>query len=155
MCCMTTIQNFLPVCLQKRAFKITVFAGLFCLAAVFNSCKKDDPDPLAQRINELTASWKLGSVKNDNADVTSQYTGFTLSVSGNNYITTKGGNPWPESGSYEIRKDDLSKIIRSDGVTITIDEITTSTLVLSFNYSNLTGGRTKGVTGNFTFSLIK
>lgn len=153
--CMTTFQNFLPVYLLKKAFKITVFAGFFCLVTVFTSCKKDDPDPLAQRINELTASWKLGSVKNDNTDVTSQYTGFTLSVTGNNYATTKGGNPWPESGSYEIKKDDLSKIIRSDGVVVTIDELTGSTLVLSFTYSSLTGGRTKGVTGNFTFSLIK
>ncbi|MCB0488180.1 MAG: hypothetical protein R2820_14005 [Cyclobacteriaceae bacterium] len=125
------------------------------LPLLFASCKKDDPDPLEQRINELTASWKLGTVTNDSQDVTSQYSGFTLVVTGNNYTTTNGGNPWPVSGTYEVRADNLNTIIRSDGTTITIDEITSSTLVLSFNYAGLSSGRVKGVTGSFTFSLVK
>lgn len=121
----------------------------------FSSCKKDDPDPLAQRINELTAIWKLKSVENDNVDVTDQYTGFTLTINGQNYTTTNGGNPWPDSGTYDIKVEDLSTVHRSDGTNITIDKVTPDELILSFNYTNLSAGRTHGVTGNFTFSLLK
>lgn len=121
----------------------------------FSSCKKDDPDPLAQRINELTAIWKLKSVENDNVDVTDQYTGFTLIINGQNYTTTNGGNPWPSAGTYEITAEDISTIRRSDGTNITIDNITGDELVLSFNFNTLASGRAKGVTGNFTFSLTR
>lgn len=127
----------------------------FCFQLFLASCKKDDPDPLAQRINELTAIWKLKSVENDNADVTDQYTGFTLTINGQNYTTTNGGNPWPDSGTYDITTEDLSTVRRSDGTNISIDKVTTDELILSFNYTSLSAGRTHGVTGNFTFSLIK
>ncbi|MEQ8359534.1 MAG: hypothetical protein RH860_08605 [Cytophagales bacterium] len=142
---------------MNRVFRVRAGA-LFCAVAfaiAIASCKNDDPNPLDQRINELKATWKLGSVKNDNADVTGQYAGFTLTIEGTSYSTVSGGNPWPESGTYEINSSDLNKIIRSDGTIITIDEITPTVLVLSFNYTSLSGGRTKGVTGDFTFSLIK
>ncbi|MGE0588711.1 MAG: hypothetical protein AB7O48_09065 [Cyclobacteriaceae bacterium] len=128
---------------------------LLALPLLSTSCKKDDPDPLEERIKELTASWKLGTVTNNNQDVSDQYTGFTLTVAGNNYTTTNGGNPWPASGSYEMRADNLNTIIRSDGTVITIDEISSSTLVLSFNHASLSTGRVNGVTGSFTFLLVK
>lgn len=131
---------------------LVVSLSIFML---FSSCKKDDPDPLAQRINELTAIWKLKSVENDNVDVTDQYTGFTLTINGKNYTTTNGGNPWPDTGTYDISAEDLSTVRRSDGTNITIDKVAADELILSFNYTSLSAGRTHGVTGNFTFSLIK
>ncbi|MEP2667939.1 MAG: hypothetical protein ABJH04_03030 [Cyclobacteriaceae bacterium] len=139
---------------MSRINKIKLVACLL-IFVFFTSCKKDDPDPLAQRINELAAIWKLKSVENDNVDVTDQYIGFTLIINGQNYTTTNGGNPWPSAGTYEITAEDLSTIRRSDGTNITIDNITGDELVLSFNFNTLASGRAKGVTGNFTFSLTR
>jgi hypothetical protein len=140
-------------CNKTRLFACLLL--LFSFQLFFTSCKKDDPDPLAQRINDLTTTWKLKSVKNDNVDVTQQYNGFTLTINGQNYTTTNGGNPWPDAGTYEIVVEDLSTIRRSDGTNITIDSITGDELILSFKFNTLAGGRTKGVTGNFTFSLTR
>ena len=121
------------------------------------SCKNDDDgvDPRTQQINDLTATWQMSAVTNDNNDVTDQFTGFTLTVDGLNYRTQNGGNPWPASGTYDFKGDDLNILIRNDGAEITIDELTATSLVLSFNFSSVTGGRTSGVTGDFTFSLTK
>jgi hypothetical protein len=143
--------------MMNNCNKTRLIACLLLLLSfqLFTSCKKDDPDPRAQRINDLTTTWKLKSVKNDNVDVTQQYTGFTLTINGQNYITTNGGNPWPDAGTYEIMLEDLSIIRRSDGTNITIDSITGDELILSFKFNTLAGGRTKGVTGNFTFSLTR
>ncbi|MEQ8363404.1 MAG: hypothetical protein RIF39_09720 [Cyclobacteriaceae bacterium] len=136
--------------------KLTVYLIiLFSFQLFLASCKKDDPDPVDQRINELTATWKVNTVENDNVDVTQQYEGFTLTISGQNYTTTNGRNPWPDAGTYEINAEELSTLRRSDGINITVDKVTADELILSFNFSTLAGGRTKGVTGNFTFSLIK
>ncbi|MCB0490931.1 MAG: hypothetical protein KDC93_00805 [Cyclobacteriaceae bacterium] len=140
-------------CNKTRLFACLLL--LFSFQLFFTSCKKDDPDPVDQRINELTATWKVNTVENDNVDVTQQYEGFTLTISGQNYTTTNGENPWPSAGTYEITAEDLSTIRRSDGTNITIDNITGDELILSFNFNTLASGRAKGVTGNFTFSLTR
>ena len=120
-----------------------------------SSCKSDDSvDPKTQRLNELKATWKISQVVNDGNDVTGQYTGMTLTIDGLNYSTTNGGNPWPDSGTYSLNDNDLNTLIRNDNVEVTIDEVTTNTLTLSFNYTSV-NGRVDGVTGDFTFSLIK
>jgi hypothetical protein len=125
------------------------------LIVSLTSCKKDDPNPVDQQINQLKGTWKLGSISNDNQDVTAQFTGFTLTFTDKNYATTNGGNPWPVNGTYDFKSTDLKSLLRSDNTVVTIDQLTTTALVLSFNYTNLTNGRVSGVTGNFTFSLIK
>ncbi|MCB0497270.1 MAG: hypothetical protein KDC79_14110 [Cyclobacteriaceae bacterium] len=127
------------------------------MASFLGSCKKKAPEPDARtlQMQKLSASWKVNSVENDDLDVTSQYSGFTLTVNDLKYTTTNGGNPWPSSGTYDFKDADLTILVRSDGTEIQIEELTSSTLVLSFNYNSLTGGRTNGVTGNFIFSLKK
>ena len=140
---------------MKHYYKI-VFPSIFLALLTFlSACKKDDPNPTTLRIKELTSVWNVSSVINDDVDVTSQFSGFKLTINDRTYSTINGGNPWPASGTYEINSTDLNTILRSDGTAVTIDEITATTLILSFNFSSLVGGRLSGVTGNFTFSLNK
>lgn len=129
---------------------------LFGVVTCFSSCSKDDsPNAQTLQLQKLSATWKVSQVTNDNQDVTNQYAGFILTVNELNYTTQNGGNPWPTSGAYTFKEGDLNTLLRSDDVTITIDEITESTLLLAFNFNTVTGGRLSGVTGDFTFSLIK
>ncbi len=136
-----TFCGFLPVLL------VVVMSSLL-------SCKGDDPDPVQEQINKLTATWQLETVINDDVDVSSQFTGFSLTVDGTRYSTQNGGSPWPAMGTYELLPDNLNLIQRDDNTPITITEITTETLVLRFNFSR-DGGVREGINGSFTFSLTK
>ena len=120
------------------------------------SCKKKAPEPDEKTIQQgkLSATWSVNEVENDGSDVTDQFTGFTLTINQLNYSTQNGGNPWPSSGTYDFKGTDLFTLLRSDGTEIKIEELTSTTLVLSFNYTSV-NGRTLGVTGDFTFSLTK
>ncbi len=127
------------------------------LAVVISlSCGGDDgPSPLDQRLEELTATWSLNSVTNDNLDVTSQFTGFTLTVTGNQtYSTTNGGNAWPASGTFEVLQQNLDILRRDDNVEVNIVSITDTALVLSFNVNSVRGSA-HGITGSFVFNLNK
>ncbi|MCE7996802.1 MAG: hypothetical protein HEP71_32880 [Roseivirga sp.] len=122
------------------------------------SCKKDDPDPEEEKLKELAASWRIDSVTNDNQDVTSQYTGFVLSVEGTKtYSTVNGGNPWPVQGTFDFVNGNFDLIRRDDGVDITIANLTPTTLSLTFNITSVRGtaNGAQGITGAFTFNLSK
>ena len=142
-------MQFIPKLMLTVVFLLIAFTWL-------SSCKKDDdPDPRDLQIKQLTATWNVSHVENDDENVTAQFSGFTLAISGFNYQTTNGANPWPSGGTYSFKGNDLNTIIRSDGTEISIVELTANTLVLSFNYNSLSNGRTSGITGDFIFSLTK
>ncbi len=129
---------------------------LLMIIALACSCGGDDgPTPLEERLRALTARWSVNSVSNDNTDVTSQFAGFTLTVSGDKtYSTTNGGNPWPASGTFDIASENLDLFMRDDNVEIRIVSITETELSLSFNMSSVRG-TASGITGSFTFNLTK
>jgi len=116
----------------------------------------DDPSPQELRLNELSATWAVQQVTNDGNNVTSQFTGFTLTARvDKTYNTSNGGNPWPASGTFDFLSDtNIDQLNRSDGTTITINEVTATTLALSLQVNSLRG-TAAGITGNFTFSLVK
>ncbi len=141
----------------KSTFRLSVSLAVLLGAMTYlASCSKDDgPNAQTIQLQKLSTTWKVAQVTNDNQDVTSEYTGFTLTIDELSYTTQNGGNPWPASGTYDFRENDLNTLVRSDATEITIDEITEDMLVLSFNFNTLSGGRESGVTGDFTFSLTK
>ncbi|OEK01276.1 hypothetical protein BFP97_07010 [Roseivirga sp. 4D4] len=138
---------------KKRILYASI--ALFCLVL---GCKDDDPSPSEQRLIDLTATWNVSSVINDGTNVSDQFTGFSLTVSGDKtYATVNGGNPWPASGTFDLNPDDLDTFIRDDNVEVSIVEITATALSLSFQMSNVRSVRsgTSGITGSFTFNLTK
>lgn len=139
------------------------FLVLYALSIVFLSqslisCKKDDPNPEEEKLKELTASWRVDSVINDGQDVTSQYTGFVLSVEGTKtYATVNGGNPWPAQGTFDFVNGNLDQIRRDDAVNVTIANLTPTALSLTFSIATVRGtaNGAEGITGAFTFNLTK
>ncbi len=137
----------------KYSLMVLILLGMM---ACLSSCGKDDgPNATTVQLNKLSATWNIGSVQNDGVNVTSQYTGFKLTIDEQNYTTQNGGNPWPSSGTYEFDGTDLMSLIRSDNAEISIDEITDNSLILSFNFNSVSEARVDGITGDFTFSLTK
>ncbi|GAB5522951.1 MAG: hypothetical protein Roseis2KO_08230 [Roseivirga sp.] len=129
---------------------------MLIIGIILSGCKKENPDPQAQRLNELLGTWTVSQVENDNTDVTGLYAGFELTINQNKtFQTVNGGNPWPATGTFDfLNADSIDQILRNDDTIISLSNITASTLTLQFS-SNNTGGRAAGITGVFTFTLIK
>lgn len=137
------------------AASLIVIIGLLFLT----SCKKDDPEPETARIQKILAanSWVIQTVTVNEVDQTNLFTGLTLSFTMTNYSTTNGGVVWPASGTWEFVDETAKTIVRNDGLQITINEVTNTSLKLALIWSTTTlgGGRTASVAGDHEFSFIK
>lgn len=143
---------------RQPYFLILYALSIVVLSHILVSCKKDDPNPEEEKLKELAASWRVDSVINDGQDVTSQYTGFVLSVEGTKtYSTVNGGNPWPAQGTFDFVNGNLDQIRRDDAVNVTITNLTPTQLSLTFNITTVRGtaNGTEGITGAFAFNLTK
>ncbi len=135
---------------------------LFSIAII--SCSDDDDgggpapvDPLDTQGNLLNGSWKVkdaNSVTKDGA-IVDVFTNMTLTVSGGSksggsYSTSNSDSDeiWPNSGTWEFQSGDKNKLLRSDGVVVSIS-LTETTLRTSFQ----TSGGLKD--GNWVFDFIK
>ena len=109
----------------------------------------------------LERNWNLSSATNGGTP-RDEWTGFTLSFSidsdlqGGSYTASgipsdEGANlVWSTSGTFTANSD-LSVLTRNDGVSMTMVASATA-LNISFNISD-SGGRIKGFTGDWVFSM--
>ncbi|MEQ8685394.1 MAG: hypothetical protein RIE86_08875 [Imperialibacter sp.] len=154
----------------------TIFALI-----IFISCGgKDDPgttepDPVAERLALLLnggTEWAVaaGAVKQDGVAAT-EWDGFGLKFtgSGSSGSYTATGRPatsevpnvdvvWPASGTWSFGdgatagEKDISKIVRSDGVTMAAS-VTSTKLSLTFTIEDTGAGRMQGVAGTWVFEF--
>ena len=134
------------------------------LCTIFISCSEDDGgddvtpvDPLDTQANALNGTYEItdsNSVNKDN-EIVSVFTSMTLTISGGsasggNYSTTNSDSDeiWPSSGTWTFQNGDKNKILRSDGVSMSISA-TETTLRTSFT---TTGGIKDG---NWVFDFVK
>jgi hypothetical protein len=104
----------------------------------------------------LNAPWQIKTVVADGADQTSLFNTMTLSFSSASYTTTNGGALWPSNGEWAFADESAATILRSDGVVITIDEISANSLTLSlFSAKASLGGRGYSISGNYVFTFQK
>ncbi|PDH40789.1 MAG: hypothetical protein CND83_04550 [Rhodothermaeota bacterium MED-G19] len=150
---------------SKNYVQYYLLAILFSLVII--SCGDDDgstptptpTDPLDTQANLLNGNWKVkdaNSVTKDGS-IVDVFTTMTLNLSGGtksggNYTTShtedSGTEVWPNSGSWTFQNSDKSKVIRNDGVVISLS-VTETTLRTSFTVS---GGIKDG---NWVFDFVK
>ena len=125
-----------------RYFTILVFIVSFLL-----SCKSIDPDsqiidPLELQAGLLDGTWKLkdlsSAVKDGNIE--ESFLGLELVIYGStkiggNFSTVNSSdeNVWPQKGNWTFYNEDPNKILRDDGVLITVlvsDTILTSSFTV-------------------------
>jgi hypothetical protein len=116
-----------------------------------SGCGEDEQLLTPNQVTEelLTSQiWEMTEVKIDDV-VSDLYAGLTLSFGTDTYTTTNGGKVWPASGTWEFVGDKGDKILRDDGLQITIISANASQLVMSFTWSTTTfdGGRAGSLTG--------
>jgi len=150
---------------SKNYVQYYLLAILFSLVII--SCGDDDgstptptpTDPLDTQANLLNGNWKVkdaNSVTKDGS-IVDVFTTMTLNLSGGtksggNYTTShtedSGTEVWPNSGSWTFQNSDKSKVIRNDGIVISLS-VTETTLRTSFTVS---GGIKDG---NWVFDFVK
>ena len=132
------------------------------------SCGDDDgggdptptpTDPLDAQAALLNGNWKVKDANSVTKDgtIVDVFTTMTLNISGGtksggNYSTShnedSGTEVWPNSGSWTFQSGDKNKLLRNDGVVMSIS-VTESTLRTSFTVS---GGIKDG---NWVFNFVK
>jgi hypothetical protein len=131
---------------------------LFCILLLI-ACKKDDPEPETDRVRALLKAntWRIQQVTVDGTDQAALFTGLTLSFTETNYTTTNGGLVWPASGSWAFKDDTAKKIVSSDGLEITVLELSATSLKLTLTWDagTLGLGRISSVAGDHTFNFVK
>ena len=146
-----------------------IFAlALIAFVMVFPSCGGDGGgEPSISFDEKMNGTWTLTSVTLDGTDVTSDFTGFQISLSssgpnsgGGFYTITNGNNMLYSSGSYSLNGTTNMNLNGDDGsstsATISLSADGT-TLTLSFYNPTTTlgGGRVDGAAGDYVFVLSK
>lgn len=126
---------------------------------VLNGCKNNDPQPETEHVKAqlIANTWKIQNVTVDDTDQSALFTGLTLSFTESSYATTNGGAVWPASGTWMFSDDTAKKIQRSDGLEITVVEVSATNLKLGLTRTSGTIGlgRIESVAGNHVFSFVK
>ncbi|MDH5475139.1 MAG: DUF5004 domain-containing protein [Cyclobacteriaceae bacterium] len=145
----------------KNIFALALIASVM----VFPSCGGDDPGISFDE--KMNGTWILTSVTVDGNDVTSDFTGFQLSLSysgpdygGGSYNITNANNILSSSGSYSLNGTTSMNLNGDDGsstsatISLSADDTT-----LTFSFYNPTttlgGGRVEGAAGDYVFVLNK
>lgn len=136
--------------------------ALSCLTVLLicSSCKddKETKSPVEEQLQTLVngSPWILAgnTVLKDGFDVSSQFTGFTLTFSESNFSTTNSlPSAWPNAGTWQFVNENPNKIIRGDGVEIDL-QLADNKLILNFMVSDPnSGGRGLSVAGEYQFTL--
>jgi hypothetical protein len=145
---MTTIRN-------------TIF--IIAAAMITFACGGDDSptvDPIQKVVDGLGKTWSATSVTFQSQEVTTDWSGFTLAFDQNKgYTATSLSDEsvlvWPTSGSYSFPNlENVNTILRSDGVQISIEDLTESNARLVFQIEGRNqGGREDALIGEWAFVM--
>jgi len=138
--------------------------GLFALLTgviLMIGCDQSSPTraiPATEKVtNSLKATpWKINSVMVDGVSSTF-FTGMNLTFTNTNYSSTNATPVWPVSGNWSFTNDAAKAFKRSDGVEVTIDAISETSLALSLNWNKTTlgSGRSESIRGKYIFTFRK
>jgi hypothetical protein len=154
--------------MRKQQLNLSIF--ILLLSTLLISCGEEgggggggvtpEPeDPLDAQAAILNGTWKVKDANSVTKDgtIVDVFTTMTLNISGGtktggNYSTShsedSGTEVWPNSGSWTFQNADRNKVLRNDGVAVSIS-VTETTLRTSFTVS---GGIKDG---NWVFNFVK
>ena len=133
--------------------------SLLCMAVcILLSCGADTPTPETERIAKLLSegAWTLHSATVDDVDKLSLYSGLSITFTETTFTTTNGGVQWPSSGTWEFTDATAKVVERNDGLLITLEEVSTTLAVISFQWDDTTfeEGRISSLGGEHVFTFV-
>ena len=147
--------------------KYTFFLSLFALVGLltFSNCgggSENEKTEAEKQLDLLAGTWNISTATLDGTDVLTDYAGMTLTLTTSKGYSTSGGSfepVWPSSGTFDFKSsggtEDLNTLVRDDDVEMSISNLSTSNLSLSFNYGVSPPCRTKAVCGDYVFTFTK
>ena len=149
-----------------KSFTLKLYSSAFTcmmLLLLIAGCGGSDPTPTpVSKQDEVKAkltlpTWKMQSVTVDGADKTSLYKDLTLKFTASGFTSTNGGVIWPATGTWSFTTADATAVKRDDGLVVTLQEVTDTSLKLALTWSKTTlgSGRIESVSGQHVFSFGK
>jgi hypothetical protein len=130
--------------------------------ALLANCGNNSDAPLPSKQEEvkavLTASpWKVNTVSVDGVDKTVTYKDLGITFTGTSFTSVNGAAIWPASGTWTFTSATATAFTRDDGLVVTIQEATATSLKLglTWNKNTLKTGRTESISGAHVFSFSK
>lgn len=101
------------------------------------------------------ATWKMQAVLVDGTDKSTVYKDLNIKFTDTGFTSTNGGAVWPATGTWAFTDANATSIKRDDGLTITLQEATATSLKLALTWSKTTfaPGRIESVSGGHVFSF--
>lgn len=145
------------MCVLKRSASVVACLCVLMFVIVFGTgCEGTKNTEEDAFLGKLEGKWTARNVNVDGQFVNGAFAGFSITFVDKTFTTANGNSPiWPPAGTFSIKEVSSSvgyNLARSDGVEISILELTESTLILQFFYSNA-NARTNSVGGDYTFEL--
>lgn len=158
-----------------KALRAVLSIAVLGSIIAFSGCgpKGGNSEPLPDKqFGLLSKTWKASTVSFGGTDKTSDWTGFTLTISGtkgqaSSYAYSCTGRPkpsvWKDSGSWTFgdcdatttNDDPATQICRDDGAKITYSiDAAGKNLQLAFNFSGAGYTRVSNVSGDWVFNLV-
>ena len=142
----------------KTIFTISSLSFVILLSHCGGS-KSNDPAPVTepQSVTSLmkTGTWKIHSVSVDGTDQSALFKNFTLSFTDANFSSVNGSAVWPASGTWKFVSDQATSFTRDDGLVVTIQNVSSTSLIISLVWTKTTlgPGRIESVKGTTVFTM--
>jgi len=144
----------------KTRFNITTLA-LIALGFL-SSCDSSDDVPALSKMDEVKAiliasPWKVNTVSVDGVDKTITYKDLGLTFTETGFTAVSGGPVWPASGTWSFTSATATAFTRNDGLEVSIEEATATSLklALTWNKNTIGQGRQQSISGQHVFDFKK
>ena len=131
---------------------------LACGLLVISSCDGSEESTAEEEfLRKLSGTWALRQVQLNGMDMTDYFPDMTLTVNADEtYSVLHPVSPiWPAGGTYTLQASanaDLFDILRSDGVLITVTELSGNMLRYTVPYESASG-RMNEISGDYEFTM--
>jgi hypothetical protein len=142
---LSVLQAFLP---------FVILAFLIQLTSCSEDAGLSKQDEVKAKLT-AAATWKMQTVLVDGTDKSTVYKDLNIKFTDTGFTSTNGGAIWPASGTWSFTDADATAITRNDGLTVTLQEVTDTSLklALTWNKTTFSPGRIGSVSGGHVFSF--
>lgn len=139
---------------MKKIISYLLGAMIVITASCDGDKNEAGPDVQALLTN---GTWKMNTLVIDGVTNNDLFKNLTVSFTTSGFTATNGEPVWPASGTWTFVSAEQKAVKRNDGVEVTVDAVSETTLTLKLNWSKSTlgGGREASIQGNHTFTFSK
>ncbi len=148
--------------LNSIAIRFTFSILAVVVIGSLSNCKNSDDPALPSKQEQVSAiltasAWKVNTVSVDGVDKTNIYKDLGLTFTNTSFSSVSGAAIWPASGTWTFTSTAATAFTRDDGLVVTINEATETSLklALTWNKTTLSPGKTGSASGAHVFSFRK